>query len=172
MLTLHRSTSKVWVYINPLMKGKAFRFTEVRPGDWELQVDGPGFSFSCMRLVTTPRPKLCAESYSLRARLSSPGPCGLQEVAQKACEALANKILVPNTIGFGGDGHLRLQAEGLCLLLPGQDCLEVPYGTVTPESLAALVSEELERGLPRDTCLEVTLTDSKGQETAVRRQLP
>lgn len=145
--------------------------SEARTGDWELQVDGPGFGFSCMRLVTTPRLRLCAESYSLRARLTSPGPSGLQEAGLRACAALANKILVPRGVGVEADGHLRVRQEELSLLLPSQDCLEVPYGSVTSESLAALVSEELEQGLPRDACLEVTLTDSKGQETALRRQL-
>ena len=168
---------------------------------WEVTAQGPSMKFSCTRLVTEnyQRPRLFADSFVVKVRLSAAlgvDTFALQEATANACRMLMHKIILPKLAG--GSAEIRaangqmsvIYNDKICFSFPEEDCQEVPHTRVTPESLAAIIWEELDqttlKSLKRaadlasdlsDTLrhsawwLEVSLMDGNGQETAMRRQL-
>ncbi|CAK9097054.1 unnamed protein product [Durusdinium trenchii] len=163
---------------------------------WEVTAKGPAMKFCCTRLVSQngQRPRLVADSFAVKVRLGAAvgvDSFALQEATAVACRTLMHKIMLPKPAG--GSPEIRAANGQMSVIhndktifsFPEEDCQQVPHTRVTPESLAAIVWEELDKStmqslkraadLTEASCqpwwLEVSLIDGNGQETAMRREL-
>lgn len=150
----------------------------------------PALRFSCTRLASGHgvRPRLLGDSLACKARLGLPGgaeqampDAELREAVRIQRDKLDEKVLLPSALARSDEArHVAVTCQdGSRFVVPERDCVLLPGATITLESIAAYLLEEV-LGSPAAEGLygagaawaEVTILDGAGAETTIRSAMP
>eukprot|EP00933_Yihiella_yeosuensis_P023904 TRINITY_DN1855_c1_g1_i1.p1 TRINITY_DN1855_c1_g1~~TRINITY_DN1855_c1_g1_i1.p1 ORF type:complete len:330 (-),score=21.95 TRINITY_DN1855_c1_g1_i1:106-969(-) len=160
----------------------------------EVVLNGSDLQFSCTRLARRcqeQRLRLLGDHFSVKVRFPAQldaDSLAVREAARTSCERLGDRIVLPR-LGQSstraevsieeGSEEIEICFEGKKqrrFVFPREDCLLIPGSQVTPDALASLIWEDLEKTISTRLSsqevtrwLEVSIVDSAGQETTIRR---